>query len=49
MSVTGKFGKVTQKERKDYIHERKALPLIYKVEHLLSDFILRISGKELLQ
>lgn len=48
MSVTGVFGKVTQKERKGYIHERKALALIYEVEHLLSDFILRISGKELL-
>lgn len=48
MSVIGIFGKVTQTERKGYIHERKALALIYKVELPLSDFILRISGEELL-
>lgn len=48
MNVIGIFGKVTQTERKGYIHERKALALIYKVELPLSDFILRISGEELL-
>lgn len=45
MSVIRIFGKVTQKERKGYNHEREALTLIYKAGNLLSDFILRILGK----
>jgi len=49
MSITGTCKKVTQKELKGCTHERRALDLIYKAENLLSDFIIRIPSKELLQ